>query len=146
MYGNYVPESGPMIQTMAAELGDVENLEKAERMLLAVFSALRNRWDLIESLEFLSLLPLPFKPFFVDGWRVQKTVTPFRHLDDFIAEVMKGDHEYAINDFLTRDQTVVALQRIFRVIATYINEEQMLEVESVLPDVLRKIWEESVLT
>lgn len=134
-----------ILETLAHELGHTADLEKAERMLKAVFHALRNRWDLKESLEFLALLPLPLKPFFIDGWRVHKTTPPFQHINDFLAEIMKEDIERVIDDFLTPDQTMVALQDIFRVIASNMDEEQKLEMETALPDVLQKVWEETVL-
>ena len=144
-FEKYNQEGQKILETLAYELGHTEDLGKAERMLKAVFHALRNRWDLKESVEFLALLPLPIKPFFIDGWQVHKTTLPLQHLDDFLAEIMKEDGEKVIEDFLTPDQTMVALKDIFRVIGAFLNEEQKLEMEAALPDVLQKVWEETVL-
>ncbi|MGI9542925.1 MAG: DUF2267 domain-containing protein [Cyclobacteriaceae bacterium] len=133
-FEKYSQEGQQILQTLAEELGSPGNTDRAGRTLKSVLYALRNRYTLEKSLEFLDALPFSLKAVYVDHWSLPRhQPEPIQDLDDLISEARKVDKDSSIQDFTTHDEAQQAIYAVFRVIGRYMGEEEVRHMVAVLP-------------
>src|SRR6187551_913399 len=73
--------------------------DKANRVVMVILHALRNRLTHEESFELLAQLPMSLKGVYVDGWKFNRDNNPIDHMYDFLEEVRKEDGGRSGYDF-----------------------------------------------
>ena len=82
-------EGNEFVRLVAEELE--VSVDKAGRIIRAVFHALRNRLSHEESFQLLAQLPVSLKGVYVDGWRFNKDFHRISYINDFLDGVRQED-------------------------------------------------------
>jgi uncharacterized protein (DUF2267 family) len=118
---------------VAHQLKNVESIEDAKRIVGMVLRAIRNRLGFESSLRFLSLLPLPLKAIYVDGWIIQDNAPhALETTKDLVDEMMRSQNLFTPTHRDTYN-AMEAIQAVFRVISLHVSRhefEMMLEMMS----------------
>jgi uncharacterized protein (DUF2267 family) len=118
---------------VAHQLKNVESIEDAKRIVSMVLRAIRNRLGFESSLRFLSLLPLPLKAIYVDGWIIQDNAPhALETTKDLVDEMMRSQNLFTPTHRDTYN-AMEAIQAVFRVISLHVSRhefEMMLEMMS----------------
>lgn len=127
------------LKELATELGDSSDINKAGRILRAVFHALRNHIPPEESFQLISQLPMILKAVYVDGWIPQKEKIISRKKSSFIEEVMRNDWSTLRNDFMEMEDGIKATKAVFLVLKKHVSEGEFNDIEATLPKELKDL-------
>lgn len=117
----------------AMEALDLQTRHQTWQILLAVFTAYRDRLSLREGLIFANALPPVLRAAFIDGWEPSETPKPFGSRDDQIADVLafRADHTFA---------TPQSIDQIAPVLARHAGEGALDAAFHRLPQEARAFW------
>ena len=119
-------------------------LDKAGRIIRAVFHALRNWLSHEESFQLLAQLPMALKGVYVDGWKFDKVFNHLSHINDFLDEVRQEDVGLAGYDFGSNSKAGVAVASVFNALNYFVSEEEMNDIIDVMPTELKQFIKESM--
>lgn len=106
---------------LAERLEQLNRPEMARHAVTDIFSVMRNCISFEDSLEFINLLPLPFKAIYLNGWHIgNASHTKINSLEELIDEITASPfvHEGWYNS--NRDDLREILKALFDVIGNYI--------------------------
>ena len=119
-------------------------LDKAGRIIRAVFHALRNRLSHEESFQLLAQLPVLLKGVYVDDWRFNKVFNRISHINDFLDEVRQEDDGRTGYDFDNNSKAEVAIASVFKALNYFVSEGEMNDIIDVMPTELKQFLKESI--
>ena len=70
-FDQFAAEGNSFMKEYAKELGLVENVDKAGRILTTILHGLREMVSTEESLQFIAQLPMCLKAVYVNGWALK---------------------------------------------------------------------------
>ena len=141
-FEKYAVKGNEFVRLVAEEL-EIP-LDKAGRIIRAVFHALRNRLSHEKSFQLLAQLPVSLKGVYVDGWRFGKDFNPICHVNDFLDEVRQEDGGLVGYDFDNNLKARVAVACIFKALNYLVSEEEMNDILNVMPSALKQFIKESI--
>lgn len=141
-FDKHALKANEFLHKVAQNLGNPDDLIKAERILKAVLHALRNRLSTEESFQFMSQLPLLIKAIYVDGWKHSKEFVRIKHMEEFIDEVYKEAGKTASVDFATESITLKSINCVFSAIKNQVSKGEVDHLKAVFPKELKQLWEE----
>ena len=119
-------------------------LDKAGRIIRAVFHALRNRMSHEESFQLLAQLPMSLKGVYVDGWRFDKVFNRISYINDFLDEVRQEGVGLAGYDFGNNSKAAVAVASVFKALNYFVSEEEMNDILDVMPSALKQFIKQRI--
>jgi len=127
-----------LVEKVAAEMKRPDDKKYALRSIEAVLMAIRNRLTFEQSVNFLDLLPLPFKAVYIKDWNIQDHV-PERILSmqDFIEEVCKVAPDLHETLYQDNEQIKCAIKSVFRVMGMHVSRKNLEKELSYLPQDLK---------
>lgn len=131
--GKYVEETHLFLNKLAEELGNPEDTDTAARIVVAVFSGLRDRIPTEESFHLMSQLPLILKGVYVDGWDVSKEIKKSSNLTEFIEEVRSHNPRTQARDFGTDEQALERIQLVIQALRDYLSDGQIEHLKNSFP-------------
>jgi uncharacterized protein (DUF2267 family) len=126
---------------LASEIGEPDNLKKADRMLKAVLHTLRDSIPMEESFQFMAQLPLIVKGIYVSDWKYSTQPKKIRHLDAFIEEVKIKDNMTGEGDFKNSDKASLLIKKVFKVLGQYASRGEWKDILANLPRDIRPLLE-----
>ena len=135
-------EGNEFVRLVAEEL-EVP-VDKAGRIIRAVFHALRNRLSHEESFQLLAQLPVSLKGVYVDGWRFNKDFNRINQINDFLDGVRQEDGGLAGYDFGNNSKAGVAVASVFKALKYFVSEEEMNDIIDVMPTELKQFIKETI--
>ena len=135
-------EGNEFVRLVAEELE--VSVDKAGRIIRAVFHALRNRLSHEESFQLLAQLPVSLKGVYVDGWRFNKDFHRISYINDFLDGVRQEDGGLAGYDFGNNSKAGVAVASIFKALNYFVSEVEMNDIIDVMPTELKQFIKESI--
>ncbi|MEY4930739.1 MAG: hypothetical protein RI909_1463 [Bacteroidota bacterium] len=142
-FERYAAKGNEFLNKLTVHLGDVENRDRAGRILRSVLRALRNRLTIQESLQLLSQLPMAIKSIYVDGWKLSHEYARIKTIEDFCTEVMKEDGLSAWRDFSTMEETMKAVEAVMKTLADYVTAGELHDVIDQMPQEIKRhfmVW------
>lgn len=108
---------------LAERLNQLNRPEVVRHAVTDIFSVMRSCISFEDSLEFINLLPLPFKAIYLNGWHIGNVLhTKINSLEELIDEIVASQfvHEGWYNS--SRDDLREILKAMFDVIGNYIGK------------------------
>lgn len=142
-FEKYAAKGNEFLNKLAVRLGNVENRDRAGRVLRAVLRALRNRLSMEESLQLLSQLPMAIKSVYVDGWKIHHDFVRIKTIEDFAEEVMKEDGQSAWRDFSSIGEATDAIEAVMKTLADYVTAGELHDVIDLMPKEIKQhfmVW------
>jgi len=142
-FEKYAAKGNEFLNKLAVRLGDVENRDRAGRVLKCVLRALRNRISIEESLQLISQLPMVIKAVYVDGWKLSHEFTRIKTIEDFSAEVMKEDGAAAWRDFSSVEEATDAIEAVMKTLADYVSAGELHDIIDLMPREIKEhftVW------
>lgn len=138
-FQKYVQDAKRFIREVANELGDPDDLNRAERVLRAVLRTMRHRLTPVESLQFIAQLPMMIKAIYVEGWQITNKYQQLRHLDDFVSMVRAEEVQMGYSHYETDEQVEQSIRAVFAVLKNYVSEGEVEDVVATLPKELKPL-------
>jgi uncharacterized protein (DUF2267 family) len=138
-YEHYAQEGHKFVKEVASELGDVDNIDQADRIMTSVLHALRDLLTPEESLHLISQLPMMLKAIYVNGWHLH-TRNRVRTMDEFIECLMLKNPKTAPQDFGNDDKAIERTKAVFKIIRNHIAIGEVKDIVSQLPAELTELW------
>jgi uncharacterized protein (DUF2267 family) len=127
-----------LVVQVATEMGRPDDHKYALTSIEAVLIAVRNRLTFEQSVNFLDLLPLPFKAVYIKDWNVQDHVPErINSMDDFINEVCKVAPDLCENDYQDQQKIKEAIRAVFKVVGLHVSQRDLEKELSYLPQDLK---------
>ena len=145
-FDKHAVKASEFLHKVANNLGDKDDLVKAERITKAVLHALRNRLSVEESFQFMAQLPLIIKGIYVDGWKFSKEFVRIKHLEEFIEEVYREAGKTASVDFETESSALKSISCVFSAIKNQVSKGEIDHIKAVFPKELKQLWDEPILS
>jgi uncharacterized protein (DUF2267 family) len=142
-FEKYAAKGNEFLNKLATRLGDVENRDRAGRVLRSVLRALRNRITIEESLQLLSQLPMVIKALYVDGWKPHREFARIKTMQDFSEEVLKEDDLSAWRDFSSLEEATDAIEAVMKTLADYVSAGELHDVINLMPKEIKRhflVW------
>jgi uncharacterized protein (DUF2267 family) len=142
-FEKYAAKGNEFVNKVADRLGDVENRDRAGRVLRSVLRALRNRLSVEESLQLISQLPMAIKAVYVEGWKAHHEFYRIKTLDDFCEEVMKEDGLAAWRDFSSMEEAKEAIEAVMKTLADYVTAGELHDIIDLMPKEIKQhfmVW------
>lgn len=141
-FEKYLMKGNEFLNILAEKLGDVNDRDRAARILRSVFHVLRNHLTIEESMHVLSQLPMALKGVYVEGWNIHKVSERVRSVEDLANEVIKEEGNVAWRDFSNLEEVIQAVRAVAETLMHYVSSGEMKEASGTLPKGLRKIFSE----
>ena len=138
-YEHYAQEAHRFVKEVAVELGDVTNIDQADRIMVSVLHALRDILTPEESLHLISQLPMMLKAVYVNGWRLH-TKNRIRSTDEFIECLMLKNPRTAPQDFGNDEKALERTKAVFKVLRNHVAIGEVKDIVSQLPAELTELW------
>lgn len=142
-FEKYAAKGNEFLNKLAVRLGDVENRDRAGRVLKCVLRALRNRISIEESLQLISQLPMVIKAVYVDGWKLNHDFVRIKTIEDFSAEVMREDGAAAWRDFSSIEEATDAIEAVMKTLADYVTAGELHDIIDLMPREIKQhftVW------
>src|SRR5688572_8926471 len=97
-FEQYASDANKLLQEVAQELGNPDDLNHAYRVLRSVFHTLREVLTPEESLHLIAQLPLIIKGVYVDGWHIP-VKDKIRSMDEFLECLREHSSPTSARDF-----------------------------------------------
>ncbi|WPP49795.1 DUF2267 domain-containing protein [Catalinimonas niigatensis] len=120
-FNKHAQEGNIFLSDLAKELGEPDNLQKAERILKVVMHTLRDRITLEESFQFTAQLPLFLKEVYVSEWKYRKSPVKIKHINEFIETAKMKALGTVSQDFAHDESAVLAVKSVFKVLGRYVS-------------------------
>lgn len=138
-FNKHAQKGTAFLKELATELGDSTDINKAGRILRAVFHTLRNYIPEEESFQLISQLPFVLKAVYIDGWMPQKGKIISKTKERFIEEVMRHDWSALKNDFHDMGDGIKATKSVFLVLKNHVSAGEFHDIEATLPKELKEL-------
>lgn len=136
----YTAEANRFVNEVAAELGDVSDLETAGRVTVAVFHTLRDKLSTEESFHLIAQLPTLLKGVYVDGWDPGKEVDRSGSLQDFINDLRAHDLLGSTRGLRDEEQAARNFRSVIRVLSHSVSEGEMRHLRQQLPGTVGELF------
>ena len=138
-FNKHAQKGNNYLKELATELGDSSDINRAGRILRAVFHTLRNHIPQEESFQLISQLPMMLKAVYVDSWIPNKQKNTSRKQNQFIEEIMQDDWFTLRKDFSKMEDGIKATKAVFRVLKNHISEGEFKDIEATLPKEIKEL-------
>ncbi|MBI4947541.1 MAG: DUF2267 domain-containing protein [Bacteroidetes bacterium] len=145
-FEKHAQKGNKFLNELAENLGNKTDTAKAERILRALFQALRNHLTIEEIFQLLSQLPIALKGVYIHGWMPTKEKEVSRKKIDFIEEVLKYADGTSIHGISDIEKGTKEVHVVFKTLKQYISKGEFKDIEAVLPRQLKKLLRESLYT
>jgi uncharacterized protein (DUF2267 family) len=139
-FEKYAMKGNEFLNKLAVRLGDENNRDRAGRILRSFFRTIRDHITPEESMDLLAQLPMALKGVYVDGWKLNKSHTRIRTLEEFASEMIRAEGNSAWRDFGSLEEVIQSVRAVIETLAQYISPGEMEEVANTLPGDLRKYF------
>jgi uncharacterized protein (DUF2267 family) len=142
-FEKYAAKGNEFLNKLSVHLGDIENRDRAGRILRSVLRALRNRITVQESLQLLSQLPMAIKSVYVDGWKISHEYVRIKTIEDFCEEVMKEDGLSVWRDFSNMEEAMESIEAVMKTLADYVTAGELHDVIDQMPREIKRhfmVW------
>jgi uncharacterized protein (DUF2267 family) len=138
-YEQYTQEARKFVREVATELGEPDNIDQADRIMVSVLHALRDLLTPEESLHFVSQLPMLLKATYVNGWRLA-TKNRIRSMNEFIECLKKKNPRTVSQDFGNDEIAIERAKAVFKVLRNHITIGEVRDIVAQLPAELTELW------
>jgi uncharacterized protein (DUF2267 family) len=138
-YEQYGQEAQKFVKEIAYELGDTDNTEQADRIMVSVFHVLRDLLTPEESLHLISQMPMLLKGIYVNGWHLGKK-DRIKSKEEFIECLMSQNPRAAAQDFGDSEKAIERSKAVFRVLRNHVGIGEINHIISQLPPELAELW------
>ncbi|SNR69828.1 Uncharacterized conserved protein, DUF2267 family [Lutibacter agarilyticus] len=142
-FNQYAADANTFMKEYAEKL-NIEDKNKAGRMLSAILHGLREVISTEESLQFIAQLPMFLKAVYVNGWSSHKKQR-VKSLIEFIDLINRFDGVTAVNDFGSDEETTKQIKTTFLVLRKYISHGELKDIRTELPKELKSLIFEEFL-
>lgn len=142
-FEKYAAKGNEFVNRLAEHLGDIENRDRAGRILRCVFRALRNRLPAEESLQLVAQLPMVIKAVYVEGWKLNHEFVRIKSMGEFAAEAMREDGFSAWRDFASMEEAEHAIEAVLKTLADYVSAGELHDIIDQMPQEIKKsfmVW------
>lgn len=129
---------------MYAEKLDIEDKNKAGRILSSILHGLREVISTEESLQLIAQLPMFLKAVYVNGWSGHKKQR-IKTMIEFVDLVNRFDGATSSYDFESDEQTVTYIKTTFLVLRKYVSFGELNDIRTELPKDLKSLIFEEFL-
>lgn len=144
-FDKHAQKGNRFLKELAQELDDKKDIDRAGRILRAVFSTLRTHLTLDENFQLMAQLPMALKSVYIIGWSPsRKSIEKNRKKVDFINEVINSDGRSAQKDFLRPTDGEKAVKAVFRTMNRYVSSGEFNDIKAVLPEELKELINDSL--
>ena len=144
-YSRFGEPCKPMLAELTEELGLIDDQDRAFQVLRALFDVLRKKMSPENAFELVDALPFCLKTIFVDNWVIHYHFEPLETQSEFKTAFLEAYGPDALAHFVPTDKVIIAVKDCFRVFARHMGEVDQTEVFAALPDLVRPLWEETVM-
>lgn len=138
-YEQYAHEARKFVKEIASELGDPNNTDQAERIMMSVMHALRDLLTPEESLHLIAQLPMLLKAIYVNGWHLGPRER-VKSMDEFIESLMLKNPGAAAQDFGNDEKAIERTKAVFTVLRNHLAIGEVKDIVSQLPPELAELW------
>lgn len=142
-FNQYASEANTFM-TVYAERLNIEDKNKAGRILSSILHGLREVISTEESLQFIAQLPMFLKAVYVNGWSGHKKKR-VKSMIEFIDLINRFDGVTSVNDFGSDEQTIKYIKTTFLVLRKYVSRGELEDIRTELPKELKSIIYEEFL-
>ena len=142
-FNQYAADANSFMKEYAEKL-NIEDKDKAGRILSAILHGLREVISTEESLQFIAQLPMFLKAVYVNGWSSHKKQR-VKSLIEFIDLINRFDGVTAVNDFESDKKTIKYIKTTFLVLRKYISHGELEDIRTELPKELKSLIFEEFL-
>ena len=142
-FNQYAAEANTFM-TLYAERLNIEDKNKAGRILSSILHGLREVISTEESLQFIAQLPMFLKAVYVNGWSGHKKKR-VKSMIEFIDLINRFDGVTSVNDFGSDEQTIKYIKTTFLVLRKYVSRGELEDIRTELPKELKSIIYEEFL-
>ncbi|MBM3178577.1 MAG: DUF2267 domain-containing protein [Bacteroidetes bacterium] len=135
-FEKYAARGNEIVHRLDLVLGS-KGTDHAARVLRSVLHALRNRFSMEESFQFMAQLPMALKSVYVEGWKPEKLNKSIRSLEDLADEVMKEDGRTVWRDFSSQQEAAHAIRLVMGVLTEFISPGELQDIAATVPEDLR---------
>jgi len=137
-FDKYAQAGNELLGQLAQEIGEPENVKKAERILKSVLHTLRDRLTLQESFQLMAQFPLILKGIYVSEWKYRDQPQRFRHIEEFLGQLSLKDR-LAEKDFVNTERAVFLVQKVFKIVGQYGSVGEWKDILDNLPENLHPL-------
>ena len=138
-YEQHAQEAHKFVKEVASELGNIDSIEQADRIMTSVLHVLRDLLTPEESLHLISQLPMMLKAIYVNGWRIH-TKHRIRTQDEFIECLLLKNPKTAPQDFGNDDKAIKRAKAVFKVLRNHIAIGEVKDIVAQLPAEISELW------
>ena len=137
-YEQYAQDAHKFVREVASELGEPDNMDQADRIMISVLHTLRDILTPEESLHLISQFPMLLKGIYVNGWRLSYK-NRIRTMDEFIETLMLQNPRAAVLDFGNDEKAIERTKAVFRVLRNHISPGEVKDIVAQLPAELTEL-------
>jgi uncharacterized protein (DUF2267 family) len=141
-FDKHATRGNEILNKLASELN--VSPDKALRILRAVLHAVRKHFNIEESMQLLSQLPMSLKGLYADQWNPRQEIHRLHHIDEFLDEVRSYDLQLAAFDFGNNTSAGKIVQSVFRVISEYTTHGEFQDMLASFPQEIKSFVQESL--
>ena len=142
-FNQYAADANTFMKEYAEKL-NIEDKDKAGRILSAILHGLREVISTEESLQLIAQLPMFLKAVYVNGWSGHKKER-IRTLIEFIDLINRFDGVTSVYDFGSDEETTKYIKTTFLVLRKYISFGELKNIRTELPKELKSLIFEEFL-
>jgi len=142
-FNQYATDANSFIKEYAEKL-EIEDHNKAGRILSAILHGLREVISTEESLQFIAQLPMFLKAVYVNGWSGHKKQR-VKSMIEFIDLINRLDGVTSEYDFGSDEETIKYIKTTFLVLRKYVSLGELRDVRTELPKELKSLIFEEFL-
>jgi uncharacterized protein (DUF2267 family) len=139
VFDETVHASNTWLHEITSRLG-WDDRQKGYRVLRASLHALRDRMPINEAAQLSAQLPMLLRGVFFEGWRPSATPTKVRSRDEFLSGLCQA---------FSRDEDFdaeAAFREVVSVMKFHISAGEMENIRRAMPDEIKTLWDEEVLS
>jgi uncharacterized protein (DUF2267 family) len=119
---------------------DWQDRHRAYLAMRATLHALRDRLTVEETAQLAAQLPMLIRGFYYEGWDPTGQPVKERHLEQFLAHITQYFRD---EDFCDAERIA---RGVFTILATRVTEGEIEDVKQVLPEEIRSLWPDRVVS
>lgn len=142
-FEKHAAKGNEFVNRLAARLGDIDNRDRAGRVLRCVLHTLRDRLTVEESFQLLAQLPMVIKALYIEGWQPSRYHNKIKTLQELSEEVMKLDGMSAWRDFSGVSDAMDGIEAVIKTMADYVSAGELHDIIAVLPEDMKErfmVW------
>jgi uncharacterized protein (DUF2267 family) len=142
-FEKHAAKGNEFVNRLAARLGDIDNRDRAGRVLRCVLHTLRDRLTVEESFQLLAQLPMVIKALYIENWQPSRYHIKIKTLQELSEEVMKLDGMSAWRDFSGVSDAMDGIEAVIKTMADYVSAGELHDIIAVLPEDMKErfmVW------